>query len=76
MRAKITLHPGPLHSAITMRIKRDIPTPDDFEGPIFHDVREVRLDGGFLQVHLDAGDVYAYPVDSVARYALYPGDAQ
>lgn len=75
MRAKITLNPDALHSAIEMRIKRDIPTPDDFEGPIFQAVREVRLDGGFVQVHLDAGDVYAYPVGSIARYALYPGDA-
>lgn len=69
-RVKITLKPEALAEAKHMRSLREIATPPDFEGPVFENPHDVEVDNGFLYVTLEDA-LYAYPVASVARFALY-----
>lgn len=70
MRVKITLKEDERQAAIRMRRQRDIETPDNFEGPDFHGALDFKVEDGFVVVLLDEA-LYAYPVESVARYAIY-----
>jgi hypothetical protein len=72
MRVKITLNPYNREQAVTMRLKRGVETPADFEGPEFTNARGVvSTDMAYLKVHLDDGTMYLYPHTSIARVGLY-----
>lgn len=73
MRVKITLNKEQLEQAKEMRRLRNIPTTDDFEGPVFENVKDYGIDSSknFYGVMLEDGTSYLYPITSIARVAEY-----
>lgn len=71
MRVKITLTQYHREQAVNMRLKRGLPVPENFEGPEFDSVKDVRSDPHYVLIMLESGDNYMYPHNSIDRVALY-----
>lgn len=71
-KVKITLEGFARNAAKEMRTLRGIETPDDFEGPVFDNVKNLHIHDRWVVVDLEDGTEYFYPAVTVARVASYP----
>lgn len=69
-RITVTLTPEAREDAIHARTMRGLPIPEQFLGPVFDDVAEFALEGGFIGLVLVGGTTYAYNSDTVTRLKI------